>query len=181
MVISASGAGSCAESPDASPLPSPDPDARPNSYVRSIGLFAALLNSSVCVGDGSTRPVSRPVRSRSSIRDAHSGSCRSGQRYPDRRAPVSRLMGCCFIPAPTRGAVGPRCLPPVFCIREGQFPIPIQGPNDSRPRWLASASTPDLPVAGLVVGGVPRNQKAPATWGGPRQSVGPSTPFLDDK
>jgi hypothetical protein len=26
-----------------------------------------------------------------------------------------------------------------FCDREDQFPIPIQGPNDSRARWLARA------------------------------------------
>jgi hypothetical protein len=52
----------------------------------------------------------------------------------------------------------------LFCFREDQFPITIQGHNDSRPSWLASASTPDLPVTDLVVGRVPRNEKAPATW-----------------
>jgi hypothetical protein len=51
-----------------------------------------------------------------------------------------------------------------FWGREDQFPIPIQSTNDSRPRWLASASAPDLPVADLVAGRVPRNRSA-ALWG----------------
>jgi hypothetical protein len=54
-----------------------------------------------------------------------------------------------------------------FCDREDQFPITIRGPNNGRPRWLAGASAPALPVAELVAGGVPRNQRAPASWGGP--------------
>jgi hypothetical protein len=42
-----------------------------------------------------------------------------------------------------------------FCDREDQFPITIQGRNDSRPRWLASASTPALPVADQLGGTAP--------------------------
>jgi hypothetical protein len=57
-----------------------------------------------------------------------------------------------------------RCPAAGFCVREDQFPIIIQGPNGSRPRWLASASAPDLPVTDLVVGRVTRNEKAPVTW-----------------
>jgi len=39
-----------------------------------------------------------------------------------------------------------------------------EAPNDRAPREHASASAPALPVANLVVGRVPRNEKAPATW-----------------
>jgi hypothetical protein len=74
IVISASGAGSFAASPDALPSASPDPAAPANSAIRSIGFFAALLNSSICVGTGSggagvtSGGGARSVRSRSSIR-----------------------------------------------------------------------------------------------------------------
>jgi hypothetical protein len=46
-----------------------------------------------------------------------------------------------------------------FYVREDQFPITIQGPNDSRPSWR-----PTCRSSTFVAGRVPRNEKAPATW-----------------
>jgi hypothetical protein len=41
---------------------------------------------------------------------------------------------------------------------------PASCSQDRASREQASASAPDLPVADLVAGRVPRNEKAPATW-----------------
>jgi hypothetical protein len=81
-------------------------------------------------------------------------------RHPNRRTAGFGLARA--LPFDCRAGALPR-----LCVREDQFPIPIQGPNESRPRWLASASAPDLPIADLVAGRVPRKEKAPATWSGP--------------
>ena len=93
IVISASGAGSCAAPPDASPSPLRDPAARSNSAVRSIGFLAALLNSSVC-GRGSARAAAG-VRSAPAPR---SGAPSAGQ-FPATAARAARPA-----PAPAGGA-----------------------------------------------------------------------------
>jgi hypothetical protein len=72
---------------------------------------------------------------------------------------VQRPEALAFIPPPL--GTGPAALEPGFTSGKTNSRSQSKVPNDSRARWLASASAPALRVADLVAGRVPRNEEAP--------------------